>query len=76
MEALWALLGLSPVDGTGTVKPGAAKHQAFMAGTFLGGVRVLARSQVTIDADAGCVLKLAIRSEDRDVSQLLMDCVS
>jgi len=69
-------LGLAPCDGTGAVKPGTSKHNAYLAGVFLGGVKVLARMQVTYDADAGCVLKIGIRSDDRDVSELLMSCVS
>jgi coatomer protein complex subunit gamma len=78
-------LGMAPCEGTGAVKPGTSKHNAYLSGVFLGGVKVLARMQVSMDAagDAGggsgpggCVLKIGIRSEDRDVSQLLMDTIS
>ena len=77
-------LGLSPCEGTGQVKPGATKHNAYLAGVFLGGIKTLARMQVSMEGageggagGAGsCVLKIGIRSEDRDVSQLLMDLIS
>lgn len=79
-------LGMAFCDGTGTVRPGATRHAAFLSGTFLGGVRVLARMQVQLagaeGADAaaagasGVIVKVGVRSEDRDVSQLLMECIS
>lgn len=79
-------LGMAFCDGTGTVRPGATRHAAFLSGTFLGGVRVLARMQVQlVGADgteaaagggSGVIVKVGVRSEDRDVSQLLMDCIS
>ena len=40
-------LGLSPCEGTGSVKPGATKHAAYLAGVFLGGIKTLARMQVS-----------------------------
>ena len=76
-------LGMAACEGTGSVKPGIATHNAYLAGVFLGGVKVLARMQVSLaDAaagagvDSGCVLKIGIRSEDRDVSALLMETIS
>jgi hypothetical protein len=38
-------LGLSPCEGTGAVKPGATKHNAYLAGVFLGGIKTLGRMQ-------------------------------
>lgn len=73
-------LGLAPCEGTGAVKPGVAKHNAFLSGVFLGGVKVLVRMQVSLDTDGsaggGCILKIGVRSEDRDVAQLFMDVAS
>lgn len=79
VSAVVDTLGMAPCEGTGAVKPGIATHNAYLAGVFVGGTKVLARMQVTLDAadaGAGCVLKIGIRSEDRDVSQLLMDTIS
>lgn len=75
-------LGLAPCENTGTVKAGATKHGAFLSGTFLGDVKVLARLQLTAEAGeggaagGGCLLKIAIRSEDRGVSELLLSTIS
>ena len=73
-------LGMAPCEGTGVVKAGIATHNAYLAGVFVGGTKVLARLQVTLDAGGegggGCVLKIGIRSENRDVSQMLMDTIS
>ena len=68
-------LGLAPCEGTSTVKAGTNKHQAYLAGVFLGGIKVLARVAITLDADTGCVLNIGIRSEDPDVAELLMSVI-
>jgi coatomer protein complex subunit gamma len=74
--AVFDALGLAPCEGTGAVKAGTNKHSALLAGVFLGGVKVLARLLVTLDAETGCVLKLAVRADDRDVAELLMGSIS
>jgi coatomer protein complex subunit gamma len=76
VAAVVELLGMAPCEGTGAVKPGVAKHSVYLAGTFLGDVRVLARLMVTLDAENGCVLKIGIRAADAAVAQLLMDTIS
>lgn len=68
-------LGLAPCEGTSTVKAGTNKHQAYLAGVFLGGTKVLARIAVTLDAETGCVLNLGIRSEEPAVAELLMSVI-
>ncbi len=74
--ATFDTLGMAPCDGTGAVKAGTNKHQAFLSGVFLGGIKVLARMQVTLDASSGCVLKVAVRAEDPGVAELVMSCIS
>jgi len=64
-------LGLAPCEGTGAVKAGAPKHAAYLAGTFLGGVRVLARIAVSLEGADGCVLKLNVRAEDEGLPEAL-----
>jgi coatomer protein complex subunit gamma len=44
------VLGLVPCDGTGAVKPGVAKHSAYLSGVFLGDIQVLARVLVRSDS--------------------------
>jgi coatomer protein complex subunit gamma len=67
---------MAPCEGTGAVKAGTNKHQALLAGVFLGGIKALARMQVTLDASAGCVLKVGVRAEDPGVAELVMSCIS
>lgn len=76
VTAIFDALGLAPCEGSGNVKAGTNKHAAMLAGVFIGGIKVLARMQVTLDAETGCVLKVAIRAEDKGVSELLMGTIS
>ena len=78
-EAVAAIIdtvGLAPCEGTGQVKAGTNKHQALLAGVFLGDVKVFARLQVTLDAASGCVLKISIRAPEKELSEMLMSCIS
>lgn len=75
MSALLETLGLAACEGTGNVKPGTPKHAAYLAGTFLGGVKVLGRMQLSLEGENNCILKLAIRSEDAGVTQALMGLI-
>jgi coatomer protein complex subunit gamma len=71
-------LGLAPQGDTGSVKPTATKHAVNLAGTFLGGTPVLGRLVISLDeaegggAGATCTLRIALRSANRDVSELLV----
>lgn len=84
-------LGVAACEGTGAVKPGVARHNAFLSGVFLGGAKVLVRMQVTLEGAVvgsdgavlpptgpagGVILKIGIRSDVPDVAQLLMECIS
>jgi coatomer protein complex subunit gamma len=82
VPAVVAMLGMQPVDGTASVPPdsgsGKRAHVLHLSGVFIGSVPVLSRAQVQIDADggAGVVLKIAIRSENMDVSQTVATCIN
>jgi hypothetical protein len=77
VAAVFETLGLSPLDGTGFVKSTAAKHAANLAGTFLGDTPVYARLLVSADEGAAtCTLKIALRSPNRDVAELLMNTLA
>jgi CubicO group peptidase (beta-lactamase class C family) len=75
VAAIIDTLGLAPCEGSGGVKAGTNKHQAMLAGTFLGDVKVLSRLQVTLDAETGCSLKIAIRAADKAFSEMLMQTI-
>lgn len=74
--AVMDLLGMQPVDGTGTVKAtGAGKpHMLHLSGVFVGGISTLARAQLVMH-NGGVVLKIAVRSEDESVPRLVADCI-
>jgi len=75
VTAVLDFLGMAPCDGTGVVKEGSNKHNAYLSGVFLGGVRVLARMAIVIEDATGCILKIAVRSEDPAVSRTVADCI-
>lgn len=70
-------LGMQPCDGTATVKPTAAgkPHMLHLSGVFVTGQQVMSRAQIAMQPSGGCVLKIAVRSEDGDVSRMVADCI-
>uniref|UniRef100_A0A7S3LLT2 Coatomer subunit gamma n=1 Tax=Aplanochytrium stocchinoi TaxID=215587 RepID=A0A7S3LLT2_9STRA len=76
VKAVVEFLGLEPCEGTGTVPHNAVGHTVFLSGVYLGGIKVLARTLFSVSAsDNTIMLKIAIRSESPDVSQLVLDCI-
>ncbi len=68
-------LGLVPCENTGTMKAGATTHTAVLAGTFLGGVPVLSKLLLTLKAEGQCDLKILIRSQVKQVAELVMSTI-
>lgn len=79
VAAVIDFLGMQPCDGTGHIKPGEGgkkPHMLHLSGVFVGGRNVLARAQVAASGDAaGVLLKIAVRSDDADVSRMVADCI-
>ena len=79
VAAVADFLGMAPVDGTGVIPSGAdgakRSHTLHLSGVFLGNVSVLVRAQVQLDESGGTVLKLAVRSENPEVSQTVSGCI-
>lgn len=79
LAAVIDFLGMQPCDGTGTIKPnaGGKPHMLHMSGVFVTGQQVLARAQIAMQGDngSGVILKIAVRSEDADVSRMVADCI-
>jgi len=77
--AVTDFLGMQPVDGTGVVPAGDGprrSHTLHLSGMFLGNVSVLARAQLQMEDTSGAVvLKIAVRSENKDISQLVAECI-
>lgn len=66
-------LGMQTCDGTGQIKPGSKQHMLHLSGTYLGGVKVLARCQIAGSKGVGTILKIAIRSESKEVSKQILE---
>ena len=74
------LLGMQVCDGG--IQMGKSNHKAMihLSGVFLGGTHVLARAALNLEAAAegkadGCILKIAVRSQDPNVSQTVADTI-
>lgn len=55
-----------------------APHTLHLSGVFVGSKHVLVRAQLTITQTSdsvGCILKIAVRSDDPQVSQTVADCI-
>merc|ERR1712172_478769 len=75
VAAVIDFLGMQPCDGTGALKPGGKPHMLHLSGVFVGGQQVLARAQITVQGESGgVILKIAVRSEDADMSRMVADC--
>jgi len=83
VAAVIEMLGMQPCDGTGVVKtaPGVGgeddtkPHMMHLSGTYIGGKSVLARAQMAKQGASQVLLKIAVRSEDPDVTQTVVDCI-
>ncbi len=85
VAAVVEFLGMQPVDGTGAVTASAATdakkpHVLHLSGVFVGNVPVLVRAQLQLEeagngSISGVVLKMAVRSQNKDVSQLVAECI-
>jgi coatomer protein complex subunit gamma len=75
--AIIDFLGMQPCDGTGALKPNSAgkPHMLHMSGVFVGGQQVLGRAQIAMQGETGVILKIAVRSEDANVSRMVADCI-
>lgn len=56
--------------------PNARNHSALLSGTFLGGVKVLARMQVVAKSASKSVLKIGVCATDPAVARIVANCIS
>ena len=63
-------------EGTEIVPPNARSHTCLLAGTFVGGLQVLVRLYFGVDQANAVAVKVAVRSEDEAVSQLIHQIIS
>jgi len=72
VEGVIAALNMEPCDKTGKVESGVRGHTLLMSGTFLGGQTCLVRALVGMDAQHGCLAKLACRAKSQAVSDVVV----
>lgn len=79
VTAVIDFLGMQPCDNTGTVTEVSLKnksHTLHLSGMFLGNVAVLVRAQLQLDESVGgVVLKIAVRSEKKEISTMVAECI-
>ena len=77
VAAVIDFLGMQPCDGTAAIKPnlGGKPHMLHLSGVFVSGEKVLGRAQIAMQGDSSVVLKIAVRSDNSDVSRMVTDCI-
>lgn len=76
LEAVLGCLGMAACEGSDAVPGNARSHTALLAGTFVGGVPVLARLQLGQDAAGNVAMKLAVRAADAAVSDVIHQIIA
>lgn len=77
VAAVIDFLGMQPCDGTAAIKPnlGGKPHMLHLSGVFVSGEKVLGRAQIAMQGENNVVLKIAVRSDNSDVSRMVADCI-
>ncbi|KAF3341541.1 Coatomer subunit gamma-2 [Carex littledalei] len=68
VNAVIAILGMLPCEGTEVVPNNSRSHTCLLSGVFIGNVKVLVRLSFGISGPKEVAMKLAVRSDDPDVS--------
>ena len=68
---------MQAVEDTGVPKSNTV-HTLLLAGTFLGGVKILARCRMTFDTTSGVAFELAVRNQQNDdqISQIVLSAIA
>ncbi|CAO3587908.1 unnamed protein product [Absidia cylindrospora] len=69
------LLGMQALEDSALPKS-ATVHTLLMAGTFLGGIKVLARCRMTFSNATGVAFELAVRSQDTFTTQMVLSAIA
>uniref|UniRef100_A0A0C9S951 Coatomer subunit gamma n=2 Tax=Spermatophyta TaxID=58024 RepID=A0A0C9S951_9CONI len=76
VQAVINILGMQPCEGTDLVQSNSRSHTCLLAGRFIGDVQVLVRLSFGIDGPKQVAMKLAVRSEDQNVSDAIHEIVA
>ncbi|KAK4752108.1 hypothetical protein SAY87_020906 [Trapa incisa] len=70
------LLGMQPCEGTEVVPSNSRSHSCLLSGVFIGNVKVLVRLSFGIDGQKEVAMKLAVRSDEESISDLIHEIVA
>ncbi|XP_076889987.1 coatomer subunit gamma-2-like [Bidens hawaiensis] len=76
VNAVINLLGMQPCEGTEVVAANSRSHSCLLSGVYIGNVKVLVRLSFGVDSSKEVAMKLAVRSEDESVSDVIHDVVA
>ncbi|KAK3150964.1 hypothetical protein QOZ80_3AG0239910 [Eleusine coracana subsp. coracana] len=76
VSAVINILGMQPCEGTEVVPKNARSHTCLLSGVFIGDVKVLVRLSFGLSGPNEVAMKLAVRSDDPDVSDKIHEIVA
>jgi len=78
IDAVISCLGMQSEDGTDIIdnSKSGLPHTLHLSGRFPGNLCILARAQLQIDENSGCILKIAVRSPEHRISELIAECIN
>ncbi len=65
---------MGPVESSGT-PTSSSLHTLMLAGTFLGGIQVLAKNRMTFSPSSGVTMELSVRSSSEEISRIVIGAV-
>ncbi|XP_041991230.1 coatomer subunit gamma-2-like [Salvia splendens] len=76
VNAVISLLGMQPCEGSEMVPSNSRSHTCLLSGVYIGNVKVLVRLSFGMDATKEVAMKLAVRSDDVNVSEAIHEIVA
>uniref|UniRef100_A0A0E0KAT6 Coatomer subunit gamma n=1 Tax=Oryza punctata TaxID=4537 RepID=A0A0E0KAT6_ORYPU len=76
MSAVISILGMQPCEGTEVVPKNARSHTCLLSGVFIGDAKVLVRLSFGLSGPKEVAMKLAVRSDDPEVSEKIHEIVA
>ncbi|CAM0905625.1 unnamed protein product [Alopecurus aequalis] len=76
VSAVISILGMQPCEGTDVVQNNSRSHTCLLSGVFIGDVKVLVRLSFGISGPKEVAMKLAVRSDDPEVSDRIHEIVA
>jgi len=76
VEAVLAILGMAPCEGTDVVPPNARSHMVLLSGTMVGNLQALVRLRFGIDAQRNVAMNMTARATSAEVSEAVHMIIS